>query len=74
MNLGTGGTVRLKIEEGGLDRLRLWVEVLKIGSSSHDHCLRSNMLMEVSRSSLDIGGENAKESSLIFGDSALWLI
>lgn len=57
IHLGTGGSVRLKEAEGGLDRLRLAAEVLKIGSLSHDHSLRSDMFMEVSRSSLDNAGE-----------------
>lgn len=58
VHLGTGGAVRLKEAEGGLDRLRLAAEELKIGSSSHDHSLRSDTLMEASRSSLDNGGED----------------
>lgn len=58
VHLGTGGAVRLREAEGGLDRLRLAAEVLKIGSSSHDHPLRSDMFMEESRSSFDNGVED----------------
>ncbi len=58
VHLGTGGTVRLKEAEGGLDRLRLAAEEWKIGSLSREYSLRSDTLMEVSKSSLDNGGED----------------
>lgn len=58
IHLGTGGAVKLIEAKGELDRQHLLAEVLKIGSSSCDRSQRSDILMEVSRSSLDSGGEN----------------